>query len=916
MAKNAFVGRPGQGRRACVFRRKIVAFPDNHDHNRIDECGNPRELRRLYKDHINGNWRGKRMQRFYPIMVLLVLVAGYTRNNADSAEKPQQPIVLNAPVEFQMTQRSTIALPGSDDRILITIDDITRGQVMTSVSWQDGNAIVATRSLRQNDSVIFTVDSCAYKIQLIELKNRLVGDDTARFELSSVSGESEQTLAESEKIEKLISSLREMNGAKFIRNAQEHTVDEAITHLTGKWETMKIQIKTAQDFIAIVASRSSTTGKPYLLKLADGTIMRSQEWFRKQLKIIEKLPNKELKQYQAEALAVKRGERLIWARKRTPVSLLTNVTQLATGWSHSLALKSDGSIVGLGDNRWGMADPPDGNDYVAVAAGTYFSLALKRDGSIVGWGDGASGAKYPPDGNDFVAISAGSNHALALKQDGSIVSWGDNDWGQVRSPPGNDFVAVAAGFYHSLAVKSDGSIIGWGSNLDGEATPPAGNNFIAIAAGGGHSLALRSDGSIVGWGSNFRGQAKPPDAKDFVAIAAGREHSLALKSDGSIVGWGDNGRGQARPPAGNDFVAIAAGFVHSLALKSDGSIVGWGKKYAMEQPILPRPKVKEKAKKEVKQEVTEPVKIENASSLKSIGPLPNTIRLMVDEKINIDLIYIKPGSFIMGRDVGWGEKFISKINDLGMVGKYPDDWPAREVKITKGFYIGKYKVTSAQFCRFLNTIENPQDYVKLNIFARIERKGAGYVPKAGCENCPINVVHWKGAVAFCNWLSHPTGLAIRLPTEAEWEFAARGREGRSYPWGEEENVEWAADKSRDYKTYPHPWSCAPVDAFPENVTPDGVVGMAGGVGEWCSDFYGVRYLKKDVIDPQGPTQQDLSDKSINPFDDKYHVLREGKSATSRSFGDEVDESAGIYGFRVLMELDESESEERKLGLTN
>ena len=253
---------------------------------------------------------------------------------------------------------------------------------------------------------------------------------------------------------------------------------------------------------------------------------------------------------------------------------LTDVVAIAAGGWHNIALKSDGTVVGWG-NQLGSDVPTDLMDVIAIDGGAYHNLALKGDGTVVAWGlSGDSSLNVPSDLTDAVAIAAGGAHSLALKSDGTVVGWGQNGFGQISMPSDlTDVVAISAGHLHSLALKSDGTVFGWGANNCGQINIPSGlTNVVAIDAGECHGLALKSNGTVVAWGNNYFGQATPPsDLADVVAIAAGRQHNLALKSDGTIVAWGRNDYGQASiPPGLTGVVAITAGMDHSLALVPAG----------------------------------------------------------------------------------------------------------------------------------------------------------------------------------------------------------------------------------------------------------------------------------------------------------------------------------------------------------
>jgi len=272
----------------------------------------------------------------------------------------------------------------------------------------------------------------------------------------------------------------------------------------------------------------------------------------------------------------------------------TNVVAIAAGgapifsWEfrvgHSLALRADGTVVGWGNNDSGQTTiPTSATNVVAIAAGGFHGLALKTNGTVVGWGDNYSSQRDMPsnENHDVVAIAAGGAHSLALRGDGTVVCWGNNDFGQTTIPTSaTNVVAIAAGSYHSLALRADGTIIGWGWNDAGQTNiPPSATNVVAIAAGFGHSLALRADGTVVGWGWNDSGQVTIPEGlTNVVAISAGGRYSLALLADGTVVGWGENSKGQSAPPDSppGGGLALAAGGLHSLALRADGTVVGWG----------------------------------------------------------------------------------------------------------------------------------------------------------------------------------------------------------------------------------------------------------------------------------------------------------------------------------------------------
>jgi len=190
-------------------------------------------------------------------------------------------------------------------------------------------------------------------------------------------------------------------------------------------------------------------------------------------------------------------------------------------------------------------------------------------------------------------------------------------------------------------------------------------------------------------------------------------------------------------------------------------------------------------------------------------------------------VWVPAGGFTMGSEDG-----------------HEDAKPVHRVRITSGFWLGQCEVTNAQYRRFCDATGRE--------FPTESDQG---------DDHPVVWVSWHGAQAYCEH------YGLRLPTEAEWEYAARGSEGRLYPWGDE----WDAGKCCDGDNQGPGGHTYPVGSFPAGVSWCGALDLAGNVLEWCWDWYGAGYYGESPgADPQGPTADDyrvLRGGSWNSFDE-------------------------------------------------
>lgn len=285
-----------------------------------------------------------------------------------------------------------------------------------------------------------------------------------------------------------------------------------------------------------------------------------------------------------------------------PWSLILGGSTFLAKDSHTIGVRTDGTVVAVGDNGEGQCNVESWDHIVAVAMSMRHTVGLREDGTVVAVGYNGDGQCNVVNWTNIAAVAASDTHTVGLRVDGTVVATGSNEEGQCNVQDWTNIVSIDVGIHHTVGLRTDGTVLATGSNSDGQCNVSDWGDIVAVGATDFYTVGCRKDGAVAatmkeidGW-TNIAALSADhtnvvglhPDGTvvstkndttswtDITAVSAGRYHAVGLRTNGTVVSVGGNSDGQCNVDDWTDIVAVSAGSTHTVGLRADGTVVATG----------------------------------------------------------------------------------------------------------------------------------------------------------------------------------------------------------------------------------------------------------------------------------------------------------------------------------------------------
>ena len=518
---------------------------------------------------------------------------------------------------------------------------------------------------------------------------------------------------------------------------------------------------------------------------------------------------------------------------------------LAGSADHACGLTISGSIACWGKDDFLQVSGAPGGVFVAIDSTENGNCALDADGEVGCWGRDTYFVTSGAPSGTYSAIEVGAHHACVLDEEGAITCWGSNTNGEVSETPEGTFTEISAGFYHNCALDEAGEVACWGSDGFGQVSDAPAGSYAALAGGGHHQCALDSGGAIECWGCDVHSEISDAPTGVYEQVWAGFHYNCAVDSRGDVECWGFDAYGQVSSLP-SDILGEPSTLVCAIDEEStdaDGDAVSYtfawdvdGAPFSDTDTTTEAGDTIPASATSADEEWTCTVTPNDGEDDGAVAVASTVIEVISEPEYGGTMILIDAQTFEMGCTAG-----MSSCDSA--------ESPAHDVTLTNDFYIGETEVTQGEYYAMMGT--SPSYF-------------------GGCgDDCPVEMVSWHMSAAFANAVSDSEGLeqcytctgsdastdcaiavdpyscgGYRLPTEAEWEAAARCGEDTLYAGSTViGDVAWYNGNSGS--------TTHTVATKASNAC--GLYDMTGNVWEWTQDWYSSSYYSSSPdTDPGGP----------------------------------------------------------------